>query len=342
MKHVTRLKDVAEALGINQSTVSRALKDHPSIPESTRKRVKAQAEKMGYRPDPALRRLAERRWATQPSARPVSISFLAWSKKDYPIHYPLLKNSAQTAAEELGYGFETLFVNDYPDIEAAVRVLKARGVSGIIAMASLDQAAWKDFPWDQFSAVQALTGEEEETGLPVVRNDSFWALLNAGERIQKARPESAAICLIEQPRKSKTDVLDHSAALQVIRQWKRAGIACKTPKFFKDSPNTNQAVASWLAKEGIQSAIVHNDSIRWVLKKAGLKTPEQIRLIALKKEKRSTLAGYERQWDQIALRAVQQLDSMIRHDEQGASGLPETTVIPSRWVPGKSFPEPVA
>lgn len=41
--------DIARALGISPSTVSRALKDHPFISQATKERVKKQAAKMGYR-----------------------------------------------------------------------------------------------------------------------------------------------------------------------------------------------------------------------------------------------------------------------------------------------------
>lgn len=340
MNNVVRLKDVAAALGINPSTVSRALNDLPSIPKATRERVKAKAAEMNYRPDPSLRRLAERRWAIHPSGRSVSMAFVAWSKKDYPNHYLLLKNGIRKIAEDLGYGFESLYVDDYPDATSAARVLKSRGVAGIIAMASKDQTAWQNFPWNQFSSVQTLTGEEAETGLSTVRYDTFWTLLNAGKRILKSCPASAAICLIEQPHRSKSDELNHSAALQVIELWKQAGIACPPPQFFKISPDAQQAMVSWLAEEGVHNAIVPNSSIEWPLKKSGIKTPEQIRLIALKIEEGSAIAGYRWQMDQIALRAVQQVDSMIRHDETGSPAKPETTVIPCLWVSGKSFPEP--
>lgn len=52
------LKTLAVALGLSQSTVSRALSAHPGIPETTRHRVVAAAEAMGYRPNARARSLA--------------------------------------------------------------------------------------------------------------------------------------------------------------------------------------------------------------------------------------------------------------------------------------------
>lgn len=45
------IKDIAKALGINVSTVSRALKNHPDISKTLKEKVKAFAESLGYTPN---------------------------------------------------------------------------------------------------------------------------------------------------------------------------------------------------------------------------------------------------------------------------------------------------
>ena len=51
------LSDVAKKAGVHVTTVSLALRNHPRLPETTRQRIQAMAEAMGYRPDPLLRAL---------------------------------------------------------------------------------------------------------------------------------------------------------------------------------------------------------------------------------------------------------------------------------------------
>lgn len=48
-KGANTIIDIADALGISPSTVSRALKDHPHISQETKDKVKKQAAKLGYR-----------------------------------------------------------------------------------------------------------------------------------------------------------------------------------------------------------------------------------------------------------------------------------------------------
>ncbi|MDN3670650.1 LacI family DNA-binding transcriptional regulator [Echinicola jeungdonensis] len=58
------IKQLAEALKLAPSTVSRALNDSYEISEKTKKRVLAMAEKMSYRPNPFARSLREHRSKT--------------------------------------------------------------------------------------------------------------------------------------------------------------------------------------------------------------------------------------------------------------------------------------
>lgn len=55
------IKDIAKALGLSTSTVSRALRDRYEISEETKKVVLAYAEKVNYRANPIARSLKERR-----------------------------------------------------------------------------------------------------------------------------------------------------------------------------------------------------------------------------------------------------------------------------------------
>ncbi|WDR05011.1 substrate-binding domain-containing protein [Devosia rhodophyticola] len=59
-----RLKDLAEHLGLSQTTVSRALNGYPEVNEATRLRVMETADRLGYRPNANALRLATGRAST--------------------------------------------------------------------------------------------------------------------------------------------------------------------------------------------------------------------------------------------------------------------------------------
>ena len=52
------LKEFARHLGLSQTTVSRALDNYPEVSEQTRARVREAADRLGYRPNRAARRMA--------------------------------------------------------------------------------------------------------------------------------------------------------------------------------------------------------------------------------------------------------------------------------------------
>ena len=53
----TTIKDIAKALGLHHTTVSRALRDHPDVNPKTKEKVKKMAEKLNYQPNLFARNL---------------------------------------------------------------------------------------------------------------------------------------------------------------------------------------------------------------------------------------------------------------------------------------------
>ncbi|MBM3866623.1 MAG: LacI family DNA-binding transcriptional regulator [Verrucomicrobia bacterium] len=59
-------RDIAQAAGLSQATVSLALRRHPGLPATTIDRVHAAAASLGYRPDPLISALMSQRQARKP------------------------------------------------------------------------------------------------------------------------------------------------------------------------------------------------------------------------------------------------------------------------------------
>jgi DNA-binding LacI/PurR family transcriptional regulator len=96
-----RITDVAAAAGVSITTVSHALNGKGRIPEETRRRVRAAAEALGYRPSSAARSLGGRRTGlisislSQEEGHCVGMSDFAY--------FLQLVNAATAAAIESGY-----------------------------------------------------------------------------------------------------------------------------------------------------------------------------------------------------------------------------------------------
>jgi len=107
------LSDIAVKAEVHVTTVSLALRNHPRLPEKTRRRIQALAKKMGYTPDPFLRALVSYRGKMMPHRNPAILAYVTnwhtrWGWKKMTAH-PEFYEGAQAKAEELGRFASGLF-----------------------------------------------------------------------------------------------------------------------------------------------------------------------------------------------------------------------------------------
>jgi DNA-binding LacI/PurR family transcriptional regulator len=148
-------RDVANACGVHPSTICLALRNSPSIPEETRRRVQLAAQELGYQPNAAARNLALLRTEKKKSGNLP----LAWiNQEDRRDHWRtdeqarLLFEAAGRRAAEVGYHLEEIWTRE-PGMNAArvTQIVRARGIEGVIFPIhrrfdrSLFAPAWEGF-----------------------------------------------------------------------------------------------------------------------------------------------------------------------------------------------------
>ena len=127
-----KLKDLASALGLSQTTVSRALNGYPEVSEATRQRVMQAAAKHGYSPDSRARSLATGR----AMAIGLVIPMTAKQEMVNPIFADFVAGVGETMAAQ-GYDIVLSLVAD-EDESSVYRALATRGrVDGLIMQAPL-------------------------------------------------------------------------------------------------------------------------------------------------------------------------------------------------------------
>lgn len=134
------MNQLAKAAGVSVSTVSRALRSQPSIPEETRRRIQQLADKFGYKPDPMLHALSVyRRGVTKKEYRP-TIAVVATSadwREDLACR--LYHEGALRRAEDLGYQLEVFVVAAGKlSCPRLAGILETRGVRGVLTLPILD------------------------------------------------------------------------------------------------------------------------------------------------------------------------------------------------------------
>lgn len=125
----TTLKDIAKALGLSTSTVSRALRDTYEISAETKKMVLEYAEKINYRPNPIALSLKERRTK--------SIGVLV---SELANHY---FSQAVSGIESVAYdrGYHVIITQTHESYEREkinAQHLASRGVDGLLVSLSAE------------------------------------------------------------------------------------------------------------------------------------------------------------------------------------------------------------
>jgi LacI family transcriptional regulator len=154
----TTQRDVADACGFHPSTVCLALKNSPSIPLPTRRRIQAIAGQLGYQPNVAARNLALLR-TERKGAGSLPIAWINQESRREHWHVePEARTyfeAAQRRAGESGYHLEEVWTREAGMSGArVVQILRARGIEGVIFPVHRDfDFSLLNQTWNEFALV---------------------------------------------------------------------------------------------------------------------------------------------------------------------------------------------
>ncbi|MDE2739794.1 MAG: LacI family DNA-binding transcriptional regulator, partial [Paracoccaceae bacterium] len=121
------LKQLAQHLGISQSTVSRALNGFPEVNEKTRKKVLAAAKQLNYRPNPIATRLATGKSRSIGHVIPISTN----QEMVNPIFSDFLAGAGE-AYSKAGYHLNLSVANDENVVSSYKQMAELGVVDGIL------------------------------------------------------------------------------------------------------------------------------------------------------------------------------------------------------------------
>ncbi len=154
------LSDVARKAGVHVTTVSQALRNHPSIALRTRHRLQALARSMHYRSDPFLRALVAYRTRQITTADIPTLAYVTnwhtrWGWKKVAAHSGFY-SGAEAKAKELGFRLEHFWLHEPGFTQKRLgEILAARGINGvIIASHSRELGDKLQLDWKHLSAVK--------------------------------------------------------------------------------------------------------------------------------------------------------------------------------------------
>ncbi len=151
------MADVARRAGVNCSTVSLALRDHPRISVARRRQIQRLAAEMGYRPNPLVSALMTSRRRGGRSAEHGSVlcyltSGESWD--DWRGFTPQFQPAAAARAKALGYRLEPFWLFEPGQRpERLAQILLSRGIFGVLVAPPPLSRTELEFPWESFATV---------------------------------------------------------------------------------------------------------------------------------------------------------------------------------------------
>jgi LacI family transcriptional regulator len=336
------MADVARLADVHASTVSLALRNHPSIPEETRVRVRRAAEKLGYQPHPLVSALMSFRRSAREIPRHTTLAFVtssqptnAW-RESRTLRDQL--SGAQERARAFGYHIEE-FPLYAPGMTPARfnQMLRSRGIIGLIIAPLRNENDTLPIEWEHFAAV-AVAFTLRRPDIPRVGSDH-------GQSIRLAVAE----CRRRGYRRIGLAV-GRSIMERVEQQW-LAGFLVEhatrsvVPPLLAD-PWSESTFLKWFKAERPDVVVTGGDysSVQSWLKRAGIDVPGKVGVVSLDVHVRDgSIAGIDQHSEELGAAVVDHLIARLHRNERGALPRAARLQVMGEWLDGvtiRQWPSP--
>ncbi len=336
------LRHLARLAQLSPSAVSLALRDSPKISTATKRRVRALAEKVGYRPDAkvvAMMTHLRKPPAVREQACFGVISFYdqaqPWEQSQ---HLTRIYAGMQRRAGELGYRLEPLWLRAPGMTYRRFRgVLDARGIDGLLCFGSPDLE--QDFPEELGRSAIVTIGLSIRTPLHRVTSHFFNDTIKVLDRIHELGYRRPGLVLgrYEEARSGHA----HTAA---YLGWceHHLGPGRALPIHLIDRVE-DEALCDWLYRVGPDVLVfVHLydqlPDLRAALRRLRVRVPADIGVAALSHIlEGSEFSGLQQNQALMGAWAVELLAARISNGDFGIPANPRVEMVGGNWVENRSL-----
>lgn len=332
------IRDVAGAAGVSHTTASLALRNDPRIPAATRRKVVRAAQSLEYRPHAVVADLMAQLRTLKIKADTATLGFItAWPTRDgwekSPNHRRFFAG-VKARARELGYKIEEFWLRE-PGMtsQRMSRILRARGIRGLILQSLPKAHGHLSLEWRHFAAVaKGLTVARPR--LHRVISSHFEDMRLVGHHLTKLGYRRPGL------------VLDAELDARVDRAWLAAYLLQqqelsareRVPPLIMDGGQAGSKFARWFAKHRPDAILFTGLPMPSWIESLGLRVPEDVGLACLDwSAEMEPMAGIDADSDMIGAAAVDLLVGQLHAHEYGIPAREKIVAVNGLWVPGRSL-----
>ncbi|CAM3089929.1 LacI family DNA-binding transcriptional regulator [Rariglobus hedericola] len=335
------MSELAKVAGVSKMTVSLALRGNEKISAATRERIRALADKMGYRPNPLVQTLMANLRSSRPANYHSTIAWVTafptrdgWSK--HWVH-KLYHQGAVARAAALGYKIETFWaLAPRMNGAALTRMLRARGIRGLVIPPVADPGTRLDIDWAHFSCATI--------GYSFTEPRLHRAAANLREGMTRALTE----CLQRGFKRigfalpANTDARVNHSWLAGYLAWQQFIPAKDRLPVLLAPDRLEDLLPKWLGAHRPDVIISPNfEFLKW-LPSLGKRIPEDISLVTLsypdaEDASIAHISGINQNNVTIGEAAVDLVVSQLQHNDAGIPAHPRVMLIDGFWNEGATL-----
>jgi DNA-binding LacI/PurR family transcriptional regulator len=343
------LRDIADAAGVNPSTVSRAMRGDPRLRPETRAQIQDLARQMRYRPNPFVTAFAthvrnHRNLPNQATIAVLDTYSDELASAGWVVRY---EQGIRERAADHGFAVDVLRLRDHGGGADAGKVIDARGIRGVIIMPVRGQTVLTGLDFRSLAA-STIDLSLRHPLLHRASPDYFQGIQLALDTLHARRYRRIGFCTNRGEVRRigsrwlggylawHSDGLPEEHVAPHINPHEEASDE-DTAKAAAHWRECRDAFARWLEQEK-PDAIVSNDTFfeAW-LRELGRRVPGDVAFGSLGLALGASVhAGIDQRCEQVGAAAMDLVISQIYRNEYGLPLIPTTVLVPSTWVDGET------
>jgi DNA-binding LacI/PurR family transcriptional regulator len=338
------MKDVARESGYHITTISLALRDHPSIPEETRQRIRTIAQNLGYERNPVFHALSRFRQQGRICAPAPRIAYLENYRLGYghvrPPYMQAIFDGATRQADLLGYQLDPLSVGeDDHDSHSLTRHLVDTQTTGIVLANFVPGFGEIALNWDEY-AVAKIHSRHTEPEATTVGNDQLREVRLAFRRLSALGYQRIGLVI----GRADEDACGHRHTAGFLMEEASLPPERRIPpllfSYNIDGGSLSGIIARWVRRHQVDAVMCNWISIHDMLETEGLKVPGDVACagLCLCGNASPKLAGVRPHLDLVGERAISIVVAQLKSTERGLPETPSSIYVQSVWQDGPSAP----
>ena len=336
------LREIARRAGVSHTTVSLRLRNHPSIPEPTRERLRHLADKLGYRSNVLVSALMTQVRLKQHKSGPEVVGFLTGgpTADDWKNHSASVGfyDGARRRALQLGMRIEPFWLGPGGASSAATcRMLHARAIHGCLITPFPTPVYEHELDWTHLICV-GLGYVFNDHALHRATHNHFRGAFLAFEKLAGLGYQRIGL------------MLDQDENRRVNYNWLGGYLAAQNTiagarlePLLTTGPENKARVRAWMKRTKPDAVIGFGPRQFLALEQTGCRIPRDLAFAALDVEQTrldhvEAVAGINQNLPLIGATAVDILASQLYHNEQGLPQRPVYSMIAGYWVEGRTAP----